>query len=124
MPGGLAPHLRAAGSATTKHWIRVATALNLGLPVAALLDAVCAPHVSWARPLRTIGSLADAAFGNLEVATVVWAGVWSLGALLMLARLWLRLRTERDALRAAPSQQSFVFRGVRCASRNRRRPRR
>ena len=99
------------GSATTKHWIWVATALNFGLPVAALLDAVCAPHVSWARPLRAIGAAADAAFGDLRVATVVCA-IWSLGTLLMMSRLWLRLRIERDALRPMPSRESFVFRGV------------
>jgi beta-lactamase regulating signal transducer with metallopeptidase domain len=98
------------GSASTKHWIWVATALNFGLPVAALLDALCAPHVSWARPLELIGSAAAAAFGNTRVAAVLCT-VWSLGALAMLVRLWVRLRKERDASPAA-SRERFVFHGV------------
>jgi len=98
------------GSATTKHWIWVATALNLGLPVAAFLDAWW-PHLSWATPLTAIGSLVDLAFSNPRVAAVVCA-IWSLGALLMLVRLWSRLRTERQAMRPAASRRGFVFRGV------------
>lgn len=99
------------GSATTKHWIWVATALNLGLPVAAVLDAFCGPHLSWARPLETIGSAANGVFGNARVAAVVCA-VWSLGTLLMLVRLWVRLRVERRASHPAPSRASYLFRGV------------
>ncbi|HEY1908664.1 MAG TPA: M56 family metallopeptidase [Myxococcaceae bacterium] len=98
------------GSAATKHWIWVATALNFGLPVAALLDSVCAPHLSWARPLRVIGAAVDAAFGNARVAAVLCA-VWSVGALLMLARLGVRLRRERAA-RPAVSRERFRFDGV------------
>jgi beta-lactamase regulating signal transducer with metallopeptidase domain len=99
------------GSASTKHWIWVATALNLGLPVAGLLDAFCAPHLSWARPLALIGSAAAGVFGNSRVAAVVCV-VWSLGTLLMLLRLWVRLRTERRATPPASSRHSFLFRGV------------
>ena len=59
------------GSATTKHWIWVATALNFGVPVAAFLDAFCAPHLSWARPLAIVGSTVDAAFRNTRVAALL-----------------------------------------------------
>ena len=99
------------GSATTKHWIWVATALNFGLPVAALLDAFCAPHLSWARPLAVVGSAVDGAFRNPRVAAVL-CGIWSLGALLMLARLWARLRAERRDAGPRRPGPSFVFHGV------------
>jgi beta-lactamase regulating signal transducer with metallopeptidase domain len=99
------------GSATTKHWIWVATALNFGVPVAALLDAFCAPHLSWARPLAIIGSAVDGAFRNTRVAAVL-CGIWSLGALLMVARLWVRLRSEGHDARPRASRTSFVFHGV------------
>ena len=99
------------GSATTKHWIWVATALNFGVPVAAFLDAFCAPHLSWARPLAIVGSTVDATFRNTRVAAVL-CGIWSLGACLMLVRLWARLRRERGALGSGAPQPSFVFDGV------------
>ena len=99
------------GSATTKHWIWVATALNFGVPVAALLDAFCAPHLSWARPLAVIGAAVDGAFRNPRVAAVL-CGIWSLGAVLMIVRLSVRLRTERTDARPRASRTSFVFHGV------------
>ena len=99
------------GSAATKHWIWVATALNFGAPVAALLDAFCAPHFFWARPLAIIGSAVDGAFRNPRVAAVL-CSIWSLGALLMIVRLWVRLRTERHHARPRASRASFVFHGV------------
>src|SRR5262249_48280361 len=85
------------GSATGKHWIWVATALNFGLPVAALVDALWGPHFSWATPLPAIGSVVAVAFGDLRVAGVL-CGIWSLGAALMLLLLGSRLRAERHAL--------------------------
>ena len=99
------------GSAGTKHWIWVATALNLGLPVAALLDAVWGPHLSWATPLGAIGSVVAVVFADPSVASVL-CGIWALGAVLMLVRLWSRLRAERRALGPARSRGGFVFRGV------------
>src|SRR5262249_13617604 len=42
----------------------------------------------------------------------VLCSVWSLGALLMLARLWARLRTERRDARPRAAPASFVFQGV------------
>jgi len=99
------------GTATTKHWIWVATTLNFGVPVAALLDAFCAPHLSWARPLAVIGAAVDGAFRNPRVAAVL-CSIWSVGALLMIVRLGVRLRTERHAARPRASRASFVFDGV------------
>jgi beta-lactamase regulating signal transducer with metallopeptidase domain len=100
-----------SGTATTKHWIWVATAFNFGLPVAALLDALCSPNLSWARPLAFIGSGVDAAFRSKQVAAVL-CGVWSLGVLLMLVRLRMRLRGQRHDARPRASPASFVFHGV------------
>jgi beta-lactamase regulating signal transducer with metallopeptidase domain len=102
---------RRGGSASTKHWIWVATALNLGLPVAALLDAFWGPHFSWARPLPAIGSVVAVAFEDARVAAVL-CGVWSIGAFLMGVRLWSRLRAEQRALGPARPRGGWVFRGV------------
>ena len=99
------------GSATTKHWIWVATALNFGVPVAAFLDAFCAPHLSWARPLAIVGSTVDAAFRNPRPAAVLCAS-WSLGACVMGVRLWSRLRRERRDTGTGACPPSFVFDGV------------
>lgn len=66
------------GSATTKYWIWVATALNFMLPVGAALDKLWASHLSWAAPLGIIGDFANTVSrgriaGMLSV-------VWLLGA--------------------------------------------
>jgi beta-lactamase regulating signal transducer with metallopeptidase domain len=99
------------GSAGTKHWIWVATAFNFGVPVAAVLDAFYAPHLSWARPLAVVGSAVDGAFRNPRLATVL-CGIWSVGTLFMLVRLWARLWAERRDAGPRPSVASFVFHGV------------
>jgi beta-lactamase regulating signal transducer with metallopeptidase domain len=71
-------------TATTKYWIWVATSLNFVLPLGVLLARLWTPNVSWLDPLED--------FGNAVSRSVIaaLAGVWALGALLMLARLWLR----------------------------------
>jgi hypothetical protein len=45
------------GSATTKHWIWLATSLNFMLPLGALLDKSLARHLAWASPLGFIGGV-------------------------------------------------------------------
>src|ERR1700733_5244851 len=45
------------GSATTRHWIWLATALNFILPLGAIFDKLWAPHLSWATPLGVIGAV-------------------------------------------------------------------
>ncbi len=77
-------------SATTKYWIWVATALNFVLPIGGMIDKFGASHLAWARPLGVIGDEA------LQVSRLplVWM-VWLLGALLMMARLGVRLWHER-----------------------------
>jgi beta-lactamase regulating signal transducer with metallopeptidase domain len=90
------------GSATTKYWIWVVTALNFIVPTGAILDKVEAAHLSWATPLSTIG---DVAGGISRGSTAIAFGlVWLLGATLMFARLGLRLRADHRGAHAPASQ--------------------
>ncbi|HVT56989.1 MAG TPA: M56 family metallopeptidase [Thermoanaerobaculia bacterium] len=87
------------GSATTKYWIWVATALNFILPTGAILDRIWANHLSWATPLQVIGAAGVAVAAHSTVAAVLGA-VWLVGASVMLVRLILRIRAERRDSRA------------------------
>lgn len=87
------------GSATTKHWIWVATSLNFMLPLGALLDKMLAPHLNWASPLAFIGGVGLRIAQDAVLAPVMGT-VWLLGAALMFTRLGLRLWAERRAARA------------------------
>lgn len=98
------------GSATTKYWIWVATALNFMLPAGVIVDKMWASHLSWARPLSIIGDVGVRVAQN-RPALVALCMVWLLGAALMSIRLGLRLRADRryghvssgpSALEAAP----------------------
>jgi beta-lactamase regulating signal transducer with metallopeptidase domain len=82
------------GSATTKHWIWLATALNFILPLGALFDTLLAPHISWATPLPAIGALGVVISDNAPIAAAL-SVAWLVGATLMLARLCVRIAAER-----------------------------
>src|SRR5258708_746588 len=104
------------GSATTKHWIWVATSLNFILPMGAVLDKLWAPHLSWAVPLGVIGAFANTiSRGRIAMMLSV---VWLLGATLMVTRLSLRIRAERRDAQAAAGQSArqsapaFLAQGV------------
>jgi beta-lactamase regulating signal transducer with metallopeptidase domain len=105
------------GSATTKHWIWLATALNFILPLGAVFDTLWAPYISWATPLGGIGAAGVAVSENEPLAAALCA-VWLIGATLMLARLCARIATERRSARAAISEsilvprRSFLAHGV------------
>jgi beta-lactamase regulating signal transducer with metallopeptidase domain len=86
-------------SATTKHWIWLATALNFILPIGAALDGLLAPHISWAKPLEVVGGLGASLSENTPMALSL-AAVWLIGAATMLARLCMWIATER---RRAPA---------------------
>src|SRR5436309_373906 len=86
------------GSAATKYWIWVATSLNFFVPVGAILDRSWATHLSWARPLATIGREIHDVLQNASVAALLGI-VWLLGATLMLMRLCRRIRAERRGTR-------------------------
>jgi beta-lactamase regulating signal transducer with metallopeptidase domain len=81
------------GSATAKYWIWVTTSLNFVLPVGAVLDKSFASHLSWAVPLGMVGPVGVGVADHVGVI----GSVWSAGAILMFARLFLRLRAERNA---------------------------
>jgi beta-lactamase regulating signal transducer with metallopeptidase domain len=106
-----------SGSATTKHWIWLATAFNFILPLGAVFDTLWAPYISWATPLGKIGDLGVAISKNASVATVL-CGIWLVGAVLMLARLCVRIAAERRSARATAGEsiracsRSFLARGV------------
>jgi hypothetical protein len=70
------------GSATTKHWIWVATSLNFVLPVGAVFDKFWSSHLSWAAPLGIIGDFANT-ISRGRTATSL-SVVWLLCATLML----------------------------------------
>ena len=80
------------GDATWKYWIWVATSLNFIVPLGGFFNRFGASPVPWATQL---GGLDDVGIGisrNLTVGAVL-LGVWLSGAVFMLARLLLRLRT-------------------------------
>jgi beta-lactamase regulating signal transducer with metallopeptidase domain len=81
------------GSATTRHWIWLATALNFMLPLGAILDKLFAPHLSWATPLGVMGEAGVRISENAPTAAVLCL-VWLIGATLMITRLGLRIRSE------------------------------
>lgn len=91
------------GTATTKYWIWLATSLNFILPVGAVLDKLLAPHLAWARPLSIIGAVGLGIAENATLAVVLGL-VWLLGAIVMFARLCLRIRAERRDARAMSGQ--------------------
>jgi beta-lactamase regulating signal transducer with metallopeptidase domain len=90
------------GSATTKYWIWVATSLNFILPLGAVLDKVWVSHLSWAAPLSIIGDMANSISRSLVVPVL-----WLLGATLMAARLWRRIRSDHRDARAAAYQSAL-----------------
>jgi beta-lactamase regulating signal transducer with metallopeptidase domain len=81
------------GSATTKHWIWLATSFNFMLPLGALVDKSLARHLTWASPLGMIGGVGLRVAEDPVLSSLLGA-VWLLGAALMFARLCLRLRAE------------------------------
>jgi beta-lactamase regulating signal transducer with metallopeptidase domain len=105
------------GSATTKHWIWLATALNFILPIGAVLDGLAAPYIVWAKPLGAVGGLGASISENIVLAASL-AAVWLVGAAAMLARLCVRIAAERRCARAAVDEckparsHKFLARGL------------
>jgi beta-lactamase regulating signal transducer with metallopeptidase domain len=89
-------------SATTKHWVWLATSLNFILPLGAVVDKFWAPHLGWATPISVIGDVGVVMSRNTPAA-VLYA-VWLLGASLMFTRLCLRIRAERRDAQSTASQ--------------------
>jgi beta-lactamase regulating signal transducer with metallopeptidase domain len=102
------------GSATVKHWIWFATSVNFMLPAGAIVDRLFASHLTWARPLAFIGDAGLQIAENTALGATL-AVVWLLGAGLMAARLYARLRTEHRHWRATANDegpQAFLAHGV------------
>jgi beta-lactamase regulating signal transducer with metallopeptidase domain len=103
-----------SASATTKYWIWVLTAFNFVVPSGALIDKLWAPHLSWARPLGSIGGpVWDMTQGPTAI---VLAVIWTAGAFAMLLILISRIcREHREAQAAGLSAQvtySFLAHGI------------
>ena len=98
------------GSATTKYWIWTATSVNFFLPVGAILDRLWATHLSWARPLGSIGGPIHDFLQNAAAAALLGV-VWLLGATLMLVRLWGGYAPSAAALaRSGPGSSRRAYR--------------
>jgi beta-lactamase regulating signal transducer with metallopeptidase domain len=82
-----------------------------------VFDTFWAPYIFWATPLGKIGDVGVAVSENAPVAAAL-CGIWLIGAVLMLARLCLRIATERRSARPTvgesilASSRSFLVRGV------------
>jgi beta-lactamase regulating signal transducer with metallopeptidase domain len=100
------------GSATAKHWIWAATALNFILPLGALLDGILAAHISWAAPLGFVGGLGVAVADNARLAAALGA-VWLIGATAMLARLCARIAAEQRSDQRTGGNDLFTKRSFR-----------
>jgi beta-lactamase regulating signal transducer with metallopeptidase domain len=97
------------GSATTKYWIWTATSVNFFLPLGAILGRLGSTYLSWARPLGIIGGEIHDILQNATL-TALLGVVWLLGAALMMARLYSRIRAERRGTRA--ERPGFLAHGV------------
>jgi beta-lactamase regulating signal transducer with metallopeptidase domain len=95
------------GSATTKHWIWSATALNFILPLGAVFDGLFAPHISWATPLSVVGGLGVSISENGPMAAALGA-VWLIGATAMLVRLCARIAIEHRSGQAMIGESNLV----------------
>jgi beta-lactamase regulating signal transducer with metallopeptidase domain len=104
------------GSATTKHWIWLATSLNFILPLGAVVDKFWGSHLWWATPISAIGNVGVIMSRDTQI--VVLCVVWLLGASLMFTRLYLRIRVERRDAQSSASQgvleprREFLVNGV------------
>jgi beta-lactamase regulating signal transducer with metallopeptidase domain len=88
------------GSATAKYWVWVATLLNFMMPLGGLFNGFGATRVSWATQLGGLDDFGIAISRNLTAGALLLA-VWLCGAILMSARLVVRLRRDRPDERAA-----------------------
>ena len=99
------------GSATTKYWIWVATALNFIVPAAAILDGSFESHLGWARPLGVIGDLGFRITHSVPTSVTISA-LWLLGAVLMATRLYLRIQADHREIQAFPQNLFGPRRGL------------
>jgi len=81
------------GAATAKYWIWVATSINFLVPLGGFFNAFGASRVSWATQLGGLDQVGIGISHNW-IAGAALFGVWLCGAVLMFARLLVRLRQD------------------------------
>jgi beta-lactamase regulating signal transducer with metallopeptidase domain len=105
------------GAATAKYWIWVATSLNFMVPLGGFFNGFGASRIRWATQLPWLDAVGIGISRNLSWGVLLFA-VWLAGALLMSARLLVRLtRDRREARQAAGrggavSECAMLARGV------------
>ncbi len=95
------------GSASTKHWVWLITALNFILPLGAIFDGLLAPHIFWATPLALVGALGAFIADNTPLAVTLGV-IWLTGSTAMLARLCIRIAADHRGAKPAGDQSDFL----------------
>jgi len=95
------------GAATAKYWIWVATSLNFMVPFGGFFNGFGASRIRWATQLPGLDAVGIGISRNLSLGALLFA-VWLTGALLMSARLLVRLARDRREARAAAEPGSGV----------------
>jgi beta-lactamase regulating signal transducer with metallopeptidase domain len=95
------------GSASVKYWIWVAASLYFIVPIGGLIDGFGASAFAGATPLLFFNDLAVRVSQDATAPAGLF-GVWGLGASVMIARLILRMRAERDGAFREPEQNLNV----------------
>jgi Zn-dependent protease with chaperone function len=99
------------GSATAKYWIWVATSLNFILPLSVVPVRLWPSPVAWFTPARTIAAVTDGV-PNAPATIGLLIGLWSLGFVVMMARLCLRIRDGRRDAQAAAGRRGPAVDGL------------
>jgi Zn-dependent protease with chaperone function len=99
------------GSATTKYWIWVATSLNFILPLSALPAQLWPSGVAWFTPGRVLIAVTDGV-PSAPATIALLIVFWSVGSLVMLVRLCLRIRAGRRDAQAAAGKRGPAVDGL------------
>jgi hypothetical protein len=101
------------GSATTKYWIWVVTSLNFLLPLSAVPARLWPSTVAWFPPGRVIAAVTNRVPGApATIALIVLLVLWSLGCVVMMVRLCLRIRDGRRDVQAAAGKRGPAVDGL------------
>lgn len=99
------------GAATAKYWIWVATSVNFMVPLGGFFNGFGASRIRWATQLPGLDAIGIGVSRNLTVGALLLA-LWLAGALLMSARLLLRLvRDRREAQTTGDRSAAMAGRG-------------
>ena len=99
------------GSATTKYWIWVATSLNFILPFSAIPVRLWPSPVAWFTPGRVIAAVSDG-IPSAPATIALLIVLWSLGCVVMMVRLCLRIRDDRGDAQAAAGERGPAVAGL------------